>query len=153
MFRLLLFAVIFTYSTITIFPQWTNQNPVPDGNNLWSTFFINDNTGWIVGFAGIIYKTTDSGASWKQQNSRTLYTLLSVYFADSQTGWAVGELGVILRTTNGGTNWSGQMSEPQCTLGCVYFYDNQIGWAVGYKNVILKTTDGGTNWMTLHFEE
>ena len=29
--------------------QLTNQNPAHDGNDLWSTFFVDDSTGRIVG--------------------------------------------------------------------------------------------------------
>ena len=37
--QILLFFLLITQIH---YPQWTNQNPVPDGNNLWSTFFIDD---------------------------------------------------------------------------------------------------------------
>ena len=31
---------------------WFWQNPLPQGNTLYSIFFINPNTGWAVGEAG-----------------------------------------------------------------------------------------------------
>jgi hypothetical protein len=34
--------------------QWFWQNPLPQGNTLFSTFFVNSNTGWAVGEAGTI---------------------------------------------------------------------------------------------------
>lgn len=30
------------------FSQWTNQNPVPNNNDLWSVFFADDSTGWLI---------------------------------------------------------------------------------------------------------
>jgi len=47
------------------YPQWTNQNPVPNGNDLWSTYFVDD-TGWIVGEGGFRIKTTNAGLEWIQ---------------------------------------------------------------------------------------
>ena len=46
--------LFFLLATQFLYPKWTNQNPVPDGNDLWSTFFIDDSTGWIVGEGGFI---------------------------------------------------------------------------------------------------
>ena len=69
--KLLLYILIFIFSSFNTYPQWTNQNPVPDGNDLWSTFFVDDNTGWIVGSDGFIKKTTNAGHEWIQQNSGT----------------------------------------------------------------------------------
>ena len=74
--------------------QWTNQNPVPDGNDLWSTFFIDD-TGWIVGEDGFIKKTTNAGLDWIQQTSGTTITLRSVQFIDQNTGWICGDSGLL----------------------------------------------------------
>jgi photosystem II stability/assembly factor-like uncharacterized protein len=93
------------FCIINIYPQWTNQNPVPNGNDLWSTFFVDDNIGWIVGSDGFIKKTTNSGLDWIQQNSGTTLTLKSIQFINLNTGWICGEGGLILKTTNGGINW------------------------------------------------
>ena len=48
----------------TIYSQeegWFWQNPLPQGNGLHSTYFIDSNTGWAVGSSGTILKTTDGG--------------------------------------------------------------------------------------------
>ena len=39
--------------------QWEWQNPKPQGNTLTSVYFADDQTGWAVGYAGTILKTTN----------------------------------------------------------------------------------------------
>ena len=141
---LITFFVILISSIIH--SQWINQNPVPDGNNLWSTFFVDDNTGWIVGSEGFIIKTTNAGLDWVQQNSGTTVILKSVQFVNLNTGWICGEGGLILKTTNGGQNWFSLTSGTTEHLTDIHFYDVDTGYVVGYDGTILKTTDGGSVW-------
>ncbi len=133
-------------STSVIHSQWMNQNPVPDGNTLYSTFFINDNNGWIVGSDGFIIKTTNSGIDWIPQTSGTDLNLKSVQFFNQDIGWICGEDGLILKTTDGGQNWIELTSGIPETLNDIFFYDLNTGWVVGFAGKILKTTDGGLTW-------
>ncbi|NNJ51800.1 MAG: hypothetical protein HKP17_01420, partial [Ignavibacteriaceae bacterium] len=146
--KFLLFIPVFILSLINTYPQWTNQNPVPDGNDLWSTFFIDD-TGWIIGEGGFIKKTTNAGVDWIQQNSGTTVVLKSVQFINLNTGWICGEGGLILKTTDGGLNWFSLTSGTTVNLTEIDFYDLNTGYAVGYGGTILKTTDGGSSWTSL----
>jgi photosystem II stability/assembly factor-like uncharacterized protein len=76
-------------------------------------FFIDVNTGWaqgLTGSAGIIYKTTTSGANWSSQTAAGSYNLLSMYFIDAQTGWTAGLLGKMYKTTCGGNQFTGVLS-------------------------------------------
>jgi photosystem II stability/assembly factor-like uncharacterized protein len=129
--------------------QWTNQNPVPDGNDLWSTYFIDDSTGWIIGSNGFIKKTTNAGFDWFQQNSGTNLILKSVKFINEKTGWICGESGLILKTTNGGTNWDSLISGTTDHLTDIHFSDLNTGYVVGFEGKILKTTNGGSAWVSL----
>jgi len=129
--------------------QWTNLNLTPNGNDLWSTFFVDDNTGWIVGSGGFITKTTNSGDEWILQNSGTTSTLKSVQFVDRNTGWICGEGGLILKTTDGGANWNLLASGTTEHLSDIYFYDINMGYVVGFNGTILKTTDSGSSWISL----
>ena len=127
--------------------QWTNQNPVPNGNDLWSTFYIDDNTGWIVGSDGFIKKTTNAGIDWFQQNSGTNLILKSVQFINQNIGWICGESGLILKTKNGGLNWFSLTTGTNEHLTDIHFYDIDNGYTVGFSGTILKTTDGGSTWI------
>ena len=143
--------ILFFFLLITQihFSQWTNQNPVPDGNDLWSTFFVDDNSGWIVGSGGFIKKTTNAGLDWIQQNSGTTLILKSIQFVNQSTGWICGESGLILKTTNGGTNWNSLISGTTDHLTDIHFSDLNTGYVVGFGGKILKTTNGGSAWVSL----
>ena len=138
--------LFFLLATQICFGQWYWQNPLPQGNDLLSVYFINYNTGWAVGGAGTILKTTNAGNNWVPQSSGTTEGLNSVYFTDSNTGWAVGGNGTILKTTNGGINWISQSSGTMEALNSVYLTDSNTGWVVGGVGTIIKTTNGGINW-------
>jgi len=96
-------VLVFCFS-FSVFGQW---NPVSSGttNNLNRTYLLGSGTGFIVGEAGTILKTTDLGVTWAPLVSGTTTTLHGVYLFDPAEGVAVGEQGLILRTTNGGTVW------------------------------------------------
>ena len=134
------------------YPQWTNQNLVPDRNDLWSTFFINDSTGWMVGSSGFIKKTTTAGNEWFQQNSGTNLILKAIQFVNQNTGWICGEFGLILKSTDGGTTWDSLQSGTTQHLSDIYFYDTDTGYVVGFNGTILKTTNGGSVWTNLNSE-
>lgn len=70
---------------------------------LLSVKFPSVNIGYVVGAAGIIFKTTNGGENWARQSSGTSNSLSSVFFTDINTGYIVGGNGMILKTTNGGT--------------------------------------------------
>lgn len=145
---LLPFIISIILFSATINSQWTNQNLVPEGNHLWSTFFIDDNTGWIVGSDGFIKKTSNAGLDWVEQVSGTTLTFRSVQFMNQNVGWICGEAGLIIKTTDGGQSWIELTTGTTELLTDLHFADQNIGYVVGYNETILKTTDGGANWVS-----
>ncbi len=116
---------------------------------LFSVYFINDLTGWIVGYSGTIIKTTDGGDNWFPQNSGITNYLVSVGFADLNYGLAVGAYN-ILHTSNGGNTWSSIVGLPDALWEDVYFVNDTTGWIVGgnlFNGYIYKTTDRGITWI------
>jgi photosystem II stability/assembly factor-like uncharacterized protein len=108
---------------------------------VFSVDFINRNTGWVVGYLEIIYKSTDSGNTWIEQQSWTSETLLySVSFTDEQNGWTVGSGGLIDHTSDSGNTWETQTSGTSNILQDVYFVNPTTGWIVGDNGLILKYT-------------
>ena len=73
-------------------------------------YLLDSGIGFVVGDAGTILKTTDSGMTWSPLTSGTTNGLYDVYFFDATQGVAVGEQGLILRTTDGGAGWQGVTS-------------------------------------------
>jgi photosystem II stability/assembly factor-like uncharacterized protein len=121
------------------------------GGNLTGIFFINDLTGWVVGYPGYIGKTTNGG-SFTQQPTGVVDRLNDVFFINDNTGWVVGgdfSLEKIFKTTNGGTNWTPQTSGTANKMFSVYFINDNTGWSVGGPSSpkIIKTTNGGDNWL------
>ncbi|HLT23673.1 MAG TPA: YCF48-related protein, partial [Ignavibacteria bacterium] len=121
----------------------------PGQPNFWRLSFINDTTGWLIGFSGGVYKTTDFGYTWDSiGNVMSPTNIYTVEFADENTGWAGGASGVIYRSTDGGLNWHQQVTSTQFNSGFIrsmYAYNDSIVWAVGNVGKILHTTNGGTS--------
>jgi len=121
-----------------------------------------DNSGWIIGQFGMIYRTIDTGDTWTSQREKR-YNFNSVYFTDLNTGWVVGDSGVILSTIDGGENWIKQFNSDSIILSSVYAIDSQNVFAVGSilkgylpsymgNGVILKTNNGGQLWIKQSFD-
>ncbi|MEJ2103519.1 MAG: YCF48-related protein, partial [Ignavibacteriaceae bacterium] len=108
---------------------------------VFSVDFIDRNTGWVVGYLEIIYKSIDGGNNWFEQQSYTSETVLySVSFADENNGWTVGSDGIIDHTSDGGNLWETQSSGTTNILQDVYFVNPTTGWIVGDNGLILKYT-------------
>ncbi|MEO8167273.1 MAG: T9SS type A sorting domain-containing protein, partial [bacterium] len=112
---------------------------------LTSVHFANANVGTIVGFGGLILRTTNGGAAWIPQTSGTANPLRGVHLLDANIGVAVGIGGVIRRTTNGGTNWTSVTSGAKNDLYSIHFVNSMSGFAVGTAK-ILRTSDAGLTW-------
>ncbi len=128
--------------------NWTTLS----SGNLTGIFFINDLTGWVVGYPGYIGKTTN-GSSFVQQITGVQDRLNDVFFINENTGWVVGgdfSAERIFKTTDGGSDWIAQTSNTANKLFSVYFIDENTGWSVGGPSApkIIKTTNGGVNWIT-----
>ncbi len=130
-------------------PGWVSQISGTT-NYLYSVYFVSDNTGWAVGQAGTVLKTTDAGVNWLLQNASAPGFLYSVFFIDGNTGWTVGQNGAIRKTTNAGTNWLPQVSGYSSDyLYSIHFTDVNFGYICGSNGLILKTINGGTNWINI----
>lgn len=126
-------------------------------NSLYSISMINENTGWIAGSEGYLYRTTDGGTTWDKTVSRKAINLAfkdfhEVNFVDVKVGWAFGDNGAVIKTTDGGETWKRQNSNlrKDFTILNAHMLDRNTGYFVGERGLIQKTTDGGSNWVKLH---
>ncbi len=128
-------------------PQgWTSQS---SGTTyyLYDVFFTNPSTGIIVSDGGMIFRTTNGGATWIGNFVSPNYASLNgIRFVDANTGFIVGYGGTILKTTDGGNSWTPQTSGTNSQLRAVSFSDANNGTVVGEAGIILRTTNGGTTW-------
>lgn len=152
--KLIFFIFLLIISSGNLFSQsgWFWQNPLPQGNDLNHTKFLNDTTGWAVGKKGVIIKTTDGGNFWWVQNTNSVSDLTSLWILDNLKIISIGTNGGIFRTTNSGVNWIySKLPGLNFNLSSIYFINN-IGWIAGYDHVttngyIYKTTNDGENWI------
>jgi photosystem II stability/assembly factor-like uncharacterized protein len=121
---------------------------VSTGVTLRAIDFASSTTGWAVGDAGTIKRTTDGGTTWASQTSTSTVALRSVDFANSTMGWIVGEAGTVLRTGDGGAGWATQSVPTSATLRSVACVDAATGVAVGDAGTLLRTADSGSMWTT-----
>jgi len=68
-------------------------------------WFIDRNTGTIVGSKSTILRTIDGGETWTAQASGCTAALRRVCCIDALSGTAAGIFGTILHTTIGGVTW------------------------------------------------
>lgn len=119
------------------------------GNIFYHTDFSNPQTGWAVGFEGIILHTNDGGLTWNEQSSNTNKSLYGVHFINDKKGWAIGENGTIITTNNGGQKWTPIKAlgiNEEDLLRSVFFISDKIGWASSDRTFLYKTYDGGVSW-------
>ena len=153
------------YHTVDGGQIWTPVRE-PDGY-FWDIGFADAQHGWVVGYKnvydesgsfvddrGVIYGTSDGGATWTLQWQAPFHFhhLFDVEVIDAQTAWAVGQgatsgVGEILLVTHdGGATWEERSSGVIMGLTAIDFVDSSFGWAVGDGGEIIHTEDGGETW-------
>src|SRR5262245_14262982 len=72
--------------------EWSWQNPLPQGNELFEAFTPSQDVFFAVGDQGTVVKTESAGAEWEVQYGAggTYVSLQSVFMLDDETGWAAG---------------------------------------------------------------
>jgi photosystem II stability/assembly factor-like uncharacterized protein len=135
-------------------------------------YFVNENIGFVVGYNGNIFKTTDAGTTWRKQNSGTILHLHSVYFIDENVGFVSGNAmsecldadcgkgSVLLKTINGGDTWTKTFFPDYIRILSLKFFNPLNGIAIIHKpdlpnsrdEYVATTSDGGSNWNLLDLQ-
>lgn len=144
--KVIISSLITIMISVSVFGQWTevdefyyNDISIVSGHNPVS------GTAYMLDDFMVIYKTSNNGASWTQQNdSYSGQPLNTLYFIDASKGFAVGSFGTILKTVNGGTTWTETQTANAEDLYNVYFQNTTTGFLCGDE--MLKSTDGGSTW-------
>ncbi len=134
------------------FSSGTNWVLTPSGTsaNLYGVPLFG-NTDITIGTGGIIWRSSDFGASWFFQNSNTSVTLRSVEYSVNNTSkiYICGAAGTILKSTNNGSLFGFQNTPTTQDLNSIFFYlDDLTGYCCGNNGTILKTTTGGGTIIT-----
>jgi photosystem II stability/assembly factor-like uncharacterized protein len=124
--------------------QITETSACPDVGNI---YFLDPSTGYFAGnYPGTIYKTTDHGQSWT--NQQVAGEFFDIHFATDQVGYAAGYYGEIFKTSDSGISWSflttGLLNTQ--TLRAVHALSDSVCYAAGDNGLLVKTADGGLVW-------
>jgi hypothetical protein len=118
-----------------------------DGGKTWkpiripvapdSLYFVNENSGWLVG-GDDIWGTSDFGQTWKKlAGARGAWR---VWFLNEKQGWAIGEKKSVYETSDGGAKWTPlpAAAEPKTTpehtvYSAIAFADAKNGVIAGWS--------------------
>ena len=127
--------------------------PMGPGDNLYTIFFLNNDTGWISSHSnGIIFYTSDGGQTWSNRSPVKYNTGISdLMFFNSTTGYACGGKmnytnTSLAKTTDGGLTWDTLTTPNTSSFNSMYWTDVNNGLASGNSGHICRTTDGGITW-------
>lgn len=133
--------------------NWESQNPPVFVGDLFDVFFLNHDTGWVVGTYEILFKTIDGGENWEKISNNLSDTKFfdRVLFTDANHGIVVGSQnlfsdGLIMITEDGGYTWNETTPAGFSGFNDVYFRDSLHGWVCGNDYKIVSTNDGGYTW-------
>jgi photosystem II stability/assembly factor-like uncharacterized protein len=133
--------------------------------NSRDTYFLNSDFGFVAGYNGDIYKTTDSGETWVKKNSGTTLHIHSIFFLNKDVGFASSQAmdclsadcnkgSVLLKTNDGGETWTKYFFPNYYRILSLKFFNESVGIAIIYtagqpgsvKENIAITSDGGISW-------
>jgi photosystem II stability/assembly factor-like uncharacterized protein len=87
--------------------KWNKQDSGVKAH-LYDISFSSPATGWVVGQAGTVLRTTDGGATWTQLAKPTTEDLVHVTAASDQAAIVKTRSGQTLSTTDSGQTWKSE---------------------------------------------
>lgn len=116
-----------------------------DGDFFTSVCFISDASGFVCGYDGGIYKTTDAGVSWKQVrkdnsafSARTHFN--EIRFINEHNGLAVGNNGEVFYTNDIGETWQQSDNFPDEHLYSVFVLNTSTCFISGEGGTLYKVS-------------
>lgn len=108
----------------------------------YSIAFLDNITGFAVGFEGSALKTTNGGSNWIILGDSVSENIKRIKFAEDNFGYAVSS-SKILKTTNSGNRWITNFNS--VGLSDLEVINKDIVFTCGSQG-IFKTNDGGNTW-------
>lgn len=105
--------------------------------------FPTSQIGYVCGWEGGIYKTTDQGESWKTVNANNKVFSLrqhyeNIHFINENQGVVCGYNGQILYTQDGGNSWQKLETNTKENFHSVYFYNEHIVFAGAENGLFIE---------------
>ncbi len=143
-------------ATDAVRTQW-HRIAQPTTRDFLRVSFIDSTSGWACGREGIIYRTTDGGVNWTEQNSNVTSDINAIFMTDARHGYALSWIyyqddttfhgSKVIKTTNGGNSWvAAEFPIKGKYFHAITFFDSLNGWIGGEEGSIFKTSDGGLSW-------
>lgn len=148
--------IVFLLCVQNVSAKWTKQ-PLNTLAWLQSVFFVDNDTGWIVGSSGTVLTTRDGGSSWLITKKFTSDNIRDVYFSDHENGWLLCEpdakgkviesLSYLLRTKDGGNSWKRiDFTNNRDRLTSIFFQQGGRGFGVGEGGIIWSMHGNESEW-------
>ena len=148
-------GLVFEYrSNHTAGFKWRRTNAPVASSRTDDIWFVDENTGWAVNSNGQILKTTDGGASWREQLNSDAY-MRCIAFANPSVGWAgtVSFEDRLFATRNGGDTWSKVTNLPELPAkicGITVLGERAVVGSgtnePGDQAAVVMSRDGGASW-------
>ncbi len=119
------------------------------GGTLYAVFFANSSIGYAAGNAGLLYRTSDGGATWVLKNSYWNRTIDSIWVPDSNAPDTVyytvaNAASTLARSTDGGATFQ-IVNLPEignAAMSDLFFKDAGTAWTAGGNGEIFKLSGG-----------
>lgn len=140
---------------------WTNYR-YPDTTLVFNNiYFLDPQTGYMSGFIGRIFKTTNGGVNWFENTIDTafcpylyLFPKNQFQFINAQTGYVAGGQidiqGMVWKTTNGGQRWFTYCITPEPLFDIEVVNQNKIiacGGDFEYGPITGQSYNSGQTWL------
>ncbi len=113
-------------------------------------FFLNMDTGIVVGDSGSISSTYNGGNTWNNIAYGGNENLNDLYFLTDSIGLVVGNKGTLYKTFDGGNNWTLISIQTIANLNSIHFVNHFIGYIAADSGYIFETIDAGQSWQILN---
>ncbi len=162
-----------------VLPDWPDD---PEDLNLWDVVFVEvagpkgpELHGWVAGREGVLWYSTDAGASWESQHDNYNEILWHGYNRDDRYGlhavedgtgtlhvYVTGDWGVIAHTTDEGATWDFLDNVPGMIAPDfgpnIEIYDVEVlptgdGYATGGVGTACGRAYRISNWTTVTWEQ
>ena len=100
---------------------------------------------FLVCEQGLVYATTDSGATWTTRDTGASVTLHAIAFSDADHGFVAGEGGTLLATADGGKTWQARNTGSTEHVLALFTLGDRA-WVGGFDGTILYSSDRGATW-------
>lgn len=106
--------------------------------------WINE-TFWVIGEMGAIYKSDSSAQSWKDVGISEDVSLNDIAKSPNGDLWITGEFGLVFHSDDEGEHWS-QAEHGTESLRALAFDTRDNGVIVGNNGAVMHSSDSGESW-------